>query len=115
MNERAEEQVTPDCPRCHLMWDNCHCEPQSADVNNWDVLKVMSARGMDIGLAPLSNIERLNFVKRKGGTLVQIGYPGNILAKIVRGGYLGGLILADAEQYEQVRKELEEAALASGK
>lgn len=78
-------------------------------VNNWEVLKVMSARDMDIGLAPLSNVEGVTYNQRKGGSLVRIGFPGNILGKIARGGYLGGLILADAAQYEQVRKELEGA------
>lgn len=78
------------------------------EVNNWDVLKAMSARNMDIGLAPLSNVEGVTYNQRKGGSLVRIGFPGNILGKIARGGYLGGLILADADQYEQVRKELED-------
>lgn len=85
----------------------------SAEINNWDVLKTMSARNMDIGLAPLSNLEGATYNQRKGGSLVRIGYPGNILAGIARHEYIGGLILANAEQYEQVRKELEEAALAA--
>lgn len=79
-------------------------------VNNWNVLKIMSARNMDIGLAPLSNVEGVTYNQKRGGSLVRIGYPGNILGKIARGGYLGGLILADVEQYAQVRRELEIAA-----
>lgn len=73
-------------------------------VNNWDVLKVMSARNMDISLAPLSNIEGATHSKK--GTLVRIGFAGNVVGGIARGDYVGGLILANAEQYEQVRKEL---------
>lgn len=85
-----------------------HGRGMHSSVNNWDVLKTMSARNMDIGLAPLSNVEGVTYIKSKGGCVVRIGFPGNIVGKIARGGYLGGLILADADQYEQVRKELED-------
>lgn len=74
-------------------------------ADNWAILREMSLRDMNIGLAPLGNVVQVQLTK--AGTQVTIGWPGDIVAKLARGEFLGGLILADAEQYAQIRKELE--------
>lgn len=74
-------------------------------INNFDILKIMGERNMDIRLAPLSNV--LNIQKVKMGTKVTIGIDGDIVTKFLNDGYVGGLILADANQFENIKNELE--------
>ena len=74
-------------------------------VSNFDVLKTMSQRGMSVQLAPLDNIVELR--KVKAGTNVTIGVAGDVVGAIYNNKFVGGLILADAEQYRQIKNELE--------
>ena len=74
-------------------------------MNNFDILKEMSNRNMDIRMAPLDNITNLQ--KTRAGTQVTIGVAGYVVAAIgIEGRFVGGLILADRKQFEQVKTEL---------
>jgi hypothetical protein len=74
-------------------------------VNNFDVLKEMGNRNLDIKAAPLSNISSAR--KVKAGTQITIGFGGDIVADIERGKFNGALILADRKEFEQVAEEME--------
>lgn len=76
-------------------------------ANSFDVLKEMGERDMNVMLAPLSNIIRAN--KVKAGTQITIGFAGDVIAGIMDGKYVGGLILADKEEFERVKREIESA------
>ena len=73
-------------------------------ISSFDVLKVMSERDMDIRLAPLENIAELK--KVKAGTEVTIGVEGDLVGAIFNGKFVGGLILADRDQFQRVKQEL---------
>lgn len=74
-------------------------------VNTFDVLKAMSAENQDIRMAPLANISNLR--KVKGGTLVTIGVEGDVVEAIgIEGRFVGGLILADKDQYRATEERL---------
>lgn len=75
-------------------------------VNNFDVLKVMGERNLDIRLAPFANVTNLR--KVRAGTQVTIGVEGDVVAAIgLQGRFVGGLILADKAQFEETKRELE--------
>lgn len=75
-------------------------------INNFEVLKVMGERNLDVRLAPLGNIVSLN--KVRAGTNVTIGVPGDLVGALaVEDLFVGGLILANRKQFEEVRRELE--------
>lgn len=75
-------------------------------VGTFDVLKVMCERNMDIRLSTLENVTNLRKVKR--GTQITIGFYGDVVAAIANGKFVGGLLLADNEQFRAVQEELEE-------
>ena len=83
-------------------------------VNNFDVLKTMAERNLKISIAPLSNVIRANYYAKRG-TEVTIGCAGQIVVELERGAFVGGLILADREQYEQICKELAAAPPTGGR
>jgi hypothetical protein len=70
----------------------------------FDVLKVMCERNMDIRLSTLDNMRQIK--KIKGGTQVTIGIHGDVVLGLATGKFVGGLLLADAEQFRQIEKEL---------
>lgn len=74
-------------------------------VNNFDVMKLMGERNLDIQLAPLGNVLRVH--KVKAGTQVTIGVGGDVVAGIADGRFVGGLILADQEQFHRLKQEME--------
>lgn len=75
------------------------------DISNFDVLKEMGKRNLDIRLSPLDNITRLQ--RTKAGTQVTIGVAGDVVAALgVNHKFVGGLLLADREQFESVRAEM---------
>ena len=77
-------------------------------MNNFDVLKVMGERNMDIRIAPLVNITNLR--KVRAGTQVTIGVEGDVVLAIgIEQKFLGGLILADKTEFMAVKAELEAA------
>jgi hypothetical protein len=76
------------------------------EVGHFDILKRMSEENLDIRLAPLENVTYLR--KVKAGTQVTIGVAGNVVHAIgVEGKFVGGLILADKEQYFETKKRME--------
>jgi hypothetical protein len=77
-------------------------------VNNWDVLKEMGARGSPkLEMAPLDNIIRINYYANRG-TEITIGMPGSRILAFERGDYVGGLILADKKEFNEVKSDLEQ-------
>ena len=76
-------------------------------IHNLEVLRVMSERNMDIRLAPLNNILRARHTKH--GTQVTISVEGNVVGSIVNGTVVGGFILANKEQFDALKTELEAA------
>ena len=75
-------------------------------ANNFDVLRVMGERNLDIRLASLDNITNLK--KVRAGTQITIGVEGDVVAAIALDRkFVGGLILADKDQFAQVKAELE--------
>jgi hypothetical protein len=74
-------------------------------VNNFDVLKEMGVRDMKVGLSPLDNI--VNLKKVKQGTQVTIGVAGDLVAALgIEHKFVGGLILADKDEFNAVRSEM---------
>ena len=72
--------------------------------NGFDVLKAMSVANKDIRMAPLSNILRVQLTK--AGTQITIGFEGDVVGAIANGRFVGGLILADAQQFAETEREL---------
>lgn len=75
------------------------------NVNNFDVLKRMSAESKDIRLAPSSNILHMKIVK--AGTQITIGVQGDVLVSIVSGKLVGCFLVWDKEQFEEMKKKME--------
>jgi hypothetical protein len=73
-------------------------------VNNFDVLKKMSADNLDIRMAP--DILGANY-SHKTGTKVTVGVPGNICFEIMSGELVGCLLLWNKKQFEETKKALE--------
>ena len=79
-------------------------------VNNFDVLKEMSVRDMKVGLSPLDNI--VNLKKVKHGTQVTIGVAGDLVAALgIEHKFVGGLILADKDEFNALKSEMQKASL----
>jgi hypothetical protein len=74
-------------------------------VGNFDVLKEMCARNMDVRLSTLDNVREAR--KVKGGSQIKIGIVGDVVTGIALGKFVGGLLIADKEQFNQVKRELE--------
>jgi hypothetical protein len=75
-------------------------------INNFDVLKRMGERDLDIRMAPLDNITNLR--KVKAGTQITIGFQGDVVAALgLEHKFVGALILADKEQFNAVKAEME--------
>jgi hypothetical protein len=74
-------------------------------ANSFDVMKAMCAANGKIQVAPLGNI--LNMRKTKAGTQLTIGVAGDVIAGILLGEYLGGLILCDKAEYEETARAIE--------
>ena len=75
-------------------------------INNFDVLKEMCNRDLNIRMAPLDNITEMH--KTRLGAKVTIGVEYSYMEAIADGKVVGGFILADREQFERVKKEMED-------
>lgn len=73
-------------------------------ISSFEVMKVMCERDMDIRIAPLDNV--INLKKVKAGTNVTIGVGGDVVGSIFAGDFVGGLILANKNQFREIEKEL---------
>lgn len=79
-------------------------------VGHFQICQEMAHRGMDIRLSLLTNITNMQVVNRGGKiTKITIATDGDVLAQIMRGHFVGGLLLCDKEQYFAVQAELENA------
>ena len=75
-------------------------------INNFDVLKVMDERNLDVRLAPLDNI--INLKKVRAGTQITIGVEGDVVSALgLEGKFVGGFILADKSQFDAIKSEIQ--------
>lgn len=81
-------------------------------ANNFDILKTMGERNLDIRLAPLTNI--LNVRKVKAGTQITIGVDGDVVGAIGADAFVGGLILANRKQFTEIKAEMEKSNDSKG-
>jgi hypothetical protein len=83
-------------------------------INNFDVLKEMGQRNLKIQLAPLYNVTSLK--KTKHGTQVTIGVAGDIVAALgLENKFVGGLILADKEEFNRTKSEMLKISLVKSR
>lgn len=75
-------------------------------VSDFDVMKAISERNLDIRMAGISNIIRIT--KNKKGFKVEIGVDEETGMSLVGNKYVGGLYLMDREQYKKLKSEMEE-------
>jgi hypothetical protein len=80
-------------------------------ANSFDVLKEMGKRNGKIQLAPLGNLIEAKYSKK--GTRVVMGVAGNVVTGLLMGQYVGGLILADKEEFDRISKELDAAPVGA--
>ena len=74
-------------------------------ISSFDVMKAMAEANQDI----------LRMQKTKAGTQITIGVPGGVLTAIYAGRFVGGLILADKQQFEEMKRKLESEEAADGR
>jgi hypothetical protein len=74
-------------------------------VGTFDILKEMSSRGLDVRLSTLDNITDLEF--KKGNSFIRIGFSGDVVSGITKTQFVGGMLLADKDQWNQIKDELE--------
>lgn len=74
-------------------------------VNNFDVLKEMTKRDLNIRLAPIDNITEMH--KTKKGAKVTFGVEYEVMMAIADHKVVGGFIIADLEQFNRIKKEME--------
>lgn len=82
-----------------------------AKFGHFDICKIMTTRNLDIRLSLLDNVTELKRIK--DGTRVSIGIYGDVMG-IAKGDFIGGLLLCNAKQYEEIRKELEAQSSTDG-
>lgn len=76
-------------------------------VDNFEVLREMANRNLDINLAPITQILRMN--KTRFGCEITIGAPAELMQKITLGNYGGGLLAYNVSEFEALKKEMESA------
>jgi len=77
-------------------------------VNNFDVLKAMSAENKDIRMATMDNFAYMQ--KTKHGTRVSVGVEGDVIVPITTGELVGCLLLWNKKQFDEMKKKLETEA-----
>lgn len=82
-------------------------------VGHFDILKVMCERNLDIRLSTLDNITNMRLTHKKKDTDITIGFFGDVLNGILKGKFIGGLLLCDKEQYFKIKEELERPKVCS--
>lgn len=74
-------------------------------IGTFDILKAMTDRNMDVRLSTLDNITDLEL--KKGNSFIRIGMSGDVVTSIAKGKFVGGLLIVDKDQWDQIKKELE--------
>lgn len=74
-------------------------------IGTFDILKAMTDRNMDVRLSTLDNITNLEL--KKGNTFIRIGMSGDVLNGIAKGKFIGGFLIADKDQWNKIKQELE--------
>lgn len=77
--------------------------------SSFAVLEQMRKDELDVRVAPLSFITRVDMHRPKRGpaiTTLTLKLEGDYTANFMRGDFAGGLILADAVQYEATKQKL---------
>ena len=75
------------------------------EVNKFDVLKVMSARNLDIRGFPLNNIKSVNTGKKWGSITLAINNE-TVRDLMMNKHLVGMLVIADGEQFDAILAEL---------
>jgi len=73
-------------------------------INNFDVLKRMSAENKDIRLC--TTITELNYSAKKGGTEVSVGVPGNVCFEFDSGKVTAFLLVYDVKQFNEMKAQM---------
>lgn len=104
-----DQVIPPVTRRCCNSTDNNQHEPSCArqpkPVDNFEVMAEMCRRGLKIYMAPLSNIAEMQ--KVKAGAQITIGVEEHIMWGLNDSKFCGGFLLADKEQFDALKKELE--------
>ncbi len=74
-------------------------------MNSFDVMKEMARRKMNIQLIPLSCIEQKQ-TRKSGSGFVKISVPNDTVIQLCNIRNMGGLLVIDAVQYQELEKEL---------
>ena len=82
-------------------------------ASNFEVLKEMAKRNLDVRLSLLDNVTNMRLTHRGKDTNVTIGVYGNVIHDIMDGKLNGGLLLFNDAQYQAIAKELDAAALSN--
>jgi len=79
-------------------------------VNNFDVLKKMSADNLDIRLGT----DVLELKKVKSGTKVTMGAPGDVVTGVFTGELVACLLIFNKKQFDETKKALESTTTIPG-
>jgi hypothetical protein len=83
---------------------------KTKQIGTFDVLREMCARKMDVRLSTMDNVTNMTYSKTGKCTKVTIGVDGDVLNPIWRGQLVGGLLLADKDQFFEIKEILEAQA-----
>jgi hypothetical protein len=76
----------------------------SETVNNFDVLKRMSADNKSIMLCP--DVLNMTYSKKVDGTQVTIGVPGNPIAALLQGEKNAVMLIWDVKEFNEVKAQI---------
>lgn len=74
-------------------------------VNNFDMLKRMSAENKQIALCP--DVLNMNYSNKTKGTTVMVGVPGNVIGDILSGKKKAVLLMWDVKEFEELQAKME--------
>jgi hypothetical protein len=79
-------------------------------VNAFDVLKALGQANCNVGLSSIADnlVSARYYAKR--GTQITIGWQGNVVSQLVNGRMVGGLVLADKDEFAQMEARLQAQA-----
>jgi hypothetical protein len=75
-------------------------------VTNLEILKRMAdTNDQAMKFAPLENVQTARVTRK--GTLITIGWPGNVVVQILNDEFVGGLFLVERKRFTEVKAEME--------